>query len=438
MSSRDSAEYQEIIIESNDGSKTADLRLGVASFRYYEDLFSPTITAKMIVVNTGGTVPGKDDKYESIYSGLPIRGGERISIKIKPGGNNPLIDFATKAEDYLYVSSVRSIIREGQRELFELDLVSRESITNETTRVHNKFPRTLKISEAVKKIGKDYLKVDIDADETQNQYGFYGNLKRPFNILVWLASKAVPVDGLAGFFFYQTKSGFKFKSVDKLISDGIEYHKENRPERTYTYYEAPKNPIENDDFKILNYSIEKNNDLLKKLRLGTYSSFFAEFNPATGVFTLPQNGKFNLNDYTNKTKNLGGDPEIPKVVNDSGLTLADMPSRIIASVANIGTVDTGAGSITPNGSGLLYQRQALMRYNLLFMQQVTMIIPMNTNLEVGDVIRCNFPRVSATKEYDREQSGLYMIKELCHSFDGTQSITSMKLIRDTYGEFGNA
>ena len=438
MAARDSAEYQEIIIESNDGSKTADLRLGVVSFRYYEDLFSPTITAKMIVVNTGGTVPGKDDKYESIYSGLPIRGGERISIKIKPGGNNPLIDFATKAEDYLYVSSVRSIIREGQRELFELDLVSRESITNETTRVHNKFPRTLKISEAVKKIGKDYLKVDIDADETQNQYGFYGNLKRPFNILVWLASKAVPVDGLAGFFFYQTKSGFKFKSVDKLISDGIEYHKKERPERTYTYNEVVESGIETDDFKILNYGIEVNNDLLKKLRLGTYSSFFAEFNPATGVFTLPQNGKFNLNDYTNKTKNLGGDPEIPKVVNDSGLTLADMPSRIIASVANIGTVDTGAGSITPNGSGLLYQRQALMRYNLLFMQQLAMMVPMNTNLEVGDVIKCNFPRISATKEYDREQSGLYMIKELCHSFDGTQSITSMKLIRDTYGEFGNA
>ena len=98
MSARDSAEYQEIIIESNDGSKTADLRLGVSSFQYYEDLFSPTITAKMTVVNTGGTVPGKDDKYESVYSGLPIRGGERISIKIKPGGSNALIDFATKAE----------------------------------------------------------------------------------------------------------------------------------------------------------------------------------------------------------------------------------------------------------------------------------------------------------------------------------------------------
>jgi hypothetical protein len=114
-----------------------------------------------------------------------------------------------------------------------------------------------------------------------------------------------------------------------------------------------------------------------------------------------------------------------------------MPSRIISSVASVGTIDTGI-TIAQNGSGSLYQRQALMRYNLLFMQQLSMTVPVNTNLEVGDVIKCNFPRVSATKEYDREQSGLYMIKELCHSFDGTQSLTSMKLIRDTYGEFGNA
>jgi len=429
MSARDSAEYQEIIIESNDGSKSVDLRLGVVAFRYYEDLFSPTITAKMIVVNSGGTVPGSDDKYESIYSGLPLRGGERISIKVKPNGDNPALDFSLP-ETYLYVSSINNIIREGQRELFALDLVSREAITNETTRVHKKYERNKRISDHVTDLAKEFLKVDIDdIDTTQNQYGFYGNLKRPFNLLVWLASKSVPESGIAGFFFYQTKSGFKFKSVDNLITTA--------PKGTYTYYEAPKSPTDNDDFKILNYSIERNNDLLKKLRLGTYSSFFAEFNPATGVFTLPQNGKFNLNDYTNKTKNLGADPEIPKVVNESGITLADMPSRIIASVASVGTIDSGA-SVTPNGSGLLYQRQALMRYNLLFMQQLSMTVPVNTNLEVGDVIKCNFPRISATKEYDREQSGLYMIKEICHSFDGEQSLTSMKLIRDTYGEFGNA
>lgn len=432
MSARDSAEFQEIIIESNDGSKTVDLRLGVMSLEYYEDLFSPTVTAKMTVVNTGGTVPGKDDKYESIYSGLPIRGGERLSIKIQPNGSD-LLDFATDPEKYFYVSSVKNAIREGQREVFLLELVSREAITNETTRVHERFPRDYRISDSARKICEEYLKTSVVVDDTQNQYGFLGNLRRPFNILVSLASKAVPVDGIAGFFFYQTKSGFKFKSVDKLISTGVA-----SPKATYTYHEAPKDAIDTDDFRILSYTINRNNDLLKKLRLGTYTSFFAEFNPLTSRFSQPSQGKFNLNNYTTKLKNLGADVEIPKVVNDSGFTLADMPSRIISSVADVGTIDKGV-STAKNGDGSLYQRQSMLRYQLLFMQQLSMTVPVNTSLEVGDVIKCNFVRISSSaKGYDREQTGLYMIKELCHSFDGTQSLTAMTLIRDTYGEFGNA
>lgn len=433
MSARESSEYQEIIIESNDGSKTVDLRLGVTEIYYYEDLFSPTITARMQIVNTGGTVAGSDDKYESVYNGLPIRGGERVAIKIKPNGShNKVLDFATKTEDYLYVSSITSVFRDDQRETFVIDLVSRQAITNETTRVHDKFPRDLRVSDSVTKLAKEHLKIDVDADETQNQYGFYGNLRKPFSILVWLAAKAVPSKGLAGFFFYQTKSGFKFKSVDKLISDGV-----GNPKATYTHYQSPADPIEKDDFKILSYRIDKNQDLLRKLRLGTYSSFFMEFNPLTGYFTQPSEGKFNINDYTNKTINLGsGNPEAPKVVNDSGATLADMPSRIFSTVSSIGTIDQGA-SVAQNGSGALYQRQSMFRYQFLFMQQLSMTVPVNTDLEVGDVVQCNFPRISGDNGYDREQSGLYMVKELCHFFDNEQSLTSMKLIRDTHGEFGN-
>lgn len=429
MSARDSAEYQEITLESSDGSQSIDIRLGVVDFSYYEDLFSPTLTAKMTVVNTGGSASGSDGKYESLYSGLKLSGGERISIRVRPNGKNPLLDFSSTPNDYLYVSSINNIIREGQRELFVLDIVSREALTNETTRVPIKFPSSLRISDSVSKIVKEYLKSEVEVDETTNKYGFIGNLKRPFNLLVWLASKAVPNNGIAGFFFYQTKSGFKFKSVDNLISTA--------PKATYTYYEAPKSPIETDDFKILSYSIEKNNDLLKKMRFGTYSSFFAEFNPYTGLFTRPENSQFDISSYTDQTKNLGDDVRIPGALTDSGVvSFSSLPSRIISRVADIGTVESGV-SIEQNASGNENERQKLFRYNLLFMQQLSMTVPVNTNLEVGDVIKCNFPRISANKEYDREQSGLYMIKELCHNFNTEQSLTSMKLVRDTYGEFPN-
>ena len=429
MSARDSAEYQEITLESSDGTQSVDIRLGVVDFSYYEDLFSPILTAKMTVVNTGNSVAGSDGKYESLYSGLRLSGGERISIRVRPNGKNPLLNFSSTPDDYLYVSSINNIIREGQRELFVLDLVSREALTNETTRVPIKFPSSLRISDSVSKIVKEYLKSEVEVDETTNKYGFIGNLKRPFNLLVWLASKAVPKNGIAGFFFYQTKSGFRFKSVDNLIS--------TPPKATYTYYEAPKSPVGSDDFKILSYSIEKNNDLLKKMRFGTYSSFFAEFNPYTGQFTRPENSQFGIGNYTNQTKNLGDDVRIPRALTDSGvISFGSLPSRIISRVADIGTVESGV-SIEQNASGNENERQRLFRYNLLFMQQLSMTVPVNTNLEVGDVIKCNFPRISANKEYDREQSGLYMIKELCHNFNTEQSLTSMKLVRDTYGEFAN-
>jgi hypothetical protein len=67
-----------------------------------------------------------------------------------------------------------------------------------------------------------------------------------------------------------------------------------------------------------------------------------------------------------------------------------------------------------------------------------MTVPSNTNLRAGDLIECLFPKTtnSDKKEYDQDQSGLYMIKELCHHFDPNGSYTSMKLIRDTFGQYG--
>ena len=53
MPSSDPSIYEEILIESNDGSTSVDLRLGVQSIDYYEDIFSPTITLKMVITNTG-------------------------------------------------------------------------------------------------------------------------------------------------------------------------------------------------------------------------------------------------------------------------------------------------------------------------------------------------------------------------------------------------
>jgi hypothetical protein len=432
---------EELILQSNDQKRRVDIRDGTLAIQYFEDIFSPTITAKIKVVNTGSTITSfnnTDGERQSIYNGLPLRGGERLSMRI--AGNtplNPALDFSSKPEKYLYVSSITDVISEAQQESFTLNLVSREAITNETSRVMRKYPTSLKLNESVRKILTDVLKTNQigTIDETSNKYGFIGNMRKPFTVLIWLASKGVPVksqDATAGFVFYQTQDGFQFRSIDSLIS---------QPKKaTYIYspttstFDEDERKV-NNDFKILNYITEKNQNLVEKLRLGTYASHRMFFDPLDFSFSNYQEGVFTQNNYSNKTENLGGkDLRLPKISEGSDISLGDVPSRIITAVLDIGTMEKEV-SRDMNSDPSVYQSQSLMRYNILFTQTMNVMIPMNTNLRAGDVIECLFPKVSQTdaREYDTETSGLYMIKELSHYFNTTNSYTSLKLLRDTFG-----
>jgi len=426
MAAIDASIYEEITVESFDGNRSVDLRLGVISVDYYEDVFSQTITAKIVVSSTGYSTV--DDKLQGLYSGLPFRGGERVSIKILGNSeSNKGLDFSTK-DDYLYVSSITNVITEAQREAFTLHLVSREALNNEVSRVYESYSSGTRIDTAVEKIIKDKLdtKKPVEIDPVSNKYGFIGNMRKPYTVLTWLASKAVSEDGKsAGFFFYQTQDGLKFKSIDKLISQ--------KPfEKKYQYSEVNEAPIsKNNDFKILRYAIDRNQDLTKKLRYGAYSSKLSTFNPLDGTFATGTIGP-----SQNTMKNLGQEQDLPDIRAKGNQRIVDIASRNMTQIIDVGTLDVGIGTET-NANPFENIRQSIIRYNLLLSQTMTMTVPLNTNLKAGDLINCEFPKLSVKdKELDPDKSGLYMIKELCHHFDGTQSLTSMKLVRDTFGVYG--
>ena len=427
MAAIDASIYEDITIESGDGSRTVDLKLGVVALRYFENLFSPTITVEITVTNTGGAVKGKDGSLQSVYSGLPLRGGERVFIKIAGNSNtNKGIDLS---DEPLYVSKIANVIREGQRESFTLKLVSRESITNETSRVYKKFKRA-PVTDHAKTIVKEILLSEktLNSDDAINQYGFIGNLKRPFDVLTMLASKSVADTGVPGYFFYETIDGYNFRSIDKLIVEG-----KASPKAEY-YHQEDQNYKKSTDDRILSYAVTRNNDLLEKLRMGTYASFLAQFDPYESKFSRLIEGKRTIKDFAEKATFLGDEPDVPQLFGANGAGFDNIPSRIFSSVLDIGVMEKDV-SKAPGNDAKNYQRDALFRYNYLFMQTLEMTVPLNTTLSVGNVIRCNFLKVSSNnKEFDRENSGLYMIKELCHHFDGTQSLTSMKLLRDTFGD----
>ena len=433
MAAIDKSLYEQFEIEAVDGSKSADIKAGVVSFNYYEDVYSPMITAMVVVVNTGNVIEGDDGKMQSLYNGLPLRGGERMTIKVagNSASNEGLI------LENMYVGSIENVMIDAERETFTLRLVSREAITNETVRVGKRFLPTTKISDSVEDICKNYLSTDklYDVDETENPYGFYGNMRKPFTIMTMLPSKSVPGnvsgrDATAGYFFFETQQGFRFKSIDSLIR--------NEPFDTkYTY--APGIIDSNDgskDFKILEFSTSKNQNLLENLERGAYCSHRIYLNPLTFEYTAASQRIFKLDDYSGKIENLGEDIDVvlPSLSEKDSRTLASVPSRYVCGILDIGTTDTKVSELG-NADPARIHSQSMMRYNTLFTQILTMTIPLNTNLMAGDILECEFPRIDVEdrKEPDQEQSGLYLIKKLTHFFNAEGSYTKLQLCRDTDG-----
>ena len=433
MSADQAANYEEFIIESNDGSRDVDLRFGVISFQYFEDVFSPTVTARVLVQSSGG---GDIEDFKGVggtkalLQGLPIIGGERVSIKVK----TVVGDGIDLTEDPLYVGGVSEIMTDGDRELFTLNLVSRSAITNETSRVTKKYPTTQKIDISVKQIAEEFLKIELpedNIDSCKNQYGFIGNLRKPFTVLTWLAGKAIPASGkkdsTAGYFFYQTLDGHYFKSIDELIKqEPYAEYKEDTVQKS-----ALESGVKDTANKIMSYTFKQNTNILEKLRTGAFSSHNVFFDPLT--FEFPQ-FTYKLKEFAEQMEVMGEPPELPPIEAGSSESLGDYPTRLMTRILDRGTMDPDV-KVDVNSDPAKVQSQSIARYNLLMTQAVQVTVACNSDLRAGMIVKLFFKNQSFEKgnEFDEHTSGLYMIKQLCHQFTQTDSLTSMLLVRDSYG-----
>lgn len=421
--------YNSVIIESSETNRKIDLTSSLIFCDYFEDILSPCVMMTIQVAST-----------YSIYNGLPIRGGEKVEVDIETLSGN----FKLTGDYAMYVYKVSGIVSDGAKEYFTLHLCSREALTNETARVQKKYEKK-PINDHVESILKDVLKTkkfkSSNIEKTSNSYSFIGTIKKPFHILTWLGPKGIPATsssgnsgkiakGVAGFVFYENKDGFHFRSIDTLVSATKSQtgntSKENIPKYNYNPGITESNSL-NNNFNIINYNVEKNIDLMKSLRVGMYSN-------VTYFYDLYLNRIDGINYSLNseiKSK-LGGSTKLP-YPKDFG----NRPSRIIFRASDTGILDS-EGNTGDSGRDNTDMAKSFSRYNLLFTQALNMIVPMNINLKAGNIIYAQFQQIDASQsgEVDPEQSGNYLIKEVRHHFEGGQMISSLKLVRDSYGLYG--
>lgn len=428
----DPAYIEKFDIASNkDQSKNVSVVNGAVLLMYYESILQDTIKITYTYADSGNTL---DDK--TALEALPIVGQEKVFVKFKDNNENVL-------DLIMYVNKVSPLNDQSNKSMVQLELVSKEYILNEKIRLNERFDG--KISDHVKKIltEQNYLATTkkVDIEETSNNYNFIGNNRKPYYVMNWLSKKAVPnfaeaKGNTAGYFFFETYEGFKFKSIDSLLSQ--------EKKKSIIYNQTPDsggyNIPSGYDAKALEYSKDNRIDVQEKLKMGAFSTRTVLFDPFNCYYqVITPNAK-----EKEKSLRLGG-KELPTLNKEFDRVGANKDfSRTTYYLLDKGTLPSGdtkqqiEKSTEENFPYKDILNQAIMRYNQLYSIKTTITIPGDFSLHAGDAVFIDVPEVSSdTKDVSKENGGLYIIADLCHYISTKETFTKLNLVRDSFGRIGN-
>jgi hypothetical protein len=401
---------------------------GFANLKYYESIFDTTVRVESVVIDASGPTGGEVNMIDK----LKMTSGEKVEISMEDGKKNPL-EIELIVHNYDYVQDNKGVV-------VNLNLWHKDMVENEDTKKRVVKHYDQLISNSVSDIIQSTLgtSMPLDVDTSLGKYVFQGNklTATPFDQCLNLATKCVPdflsaKGKLAGYLFFQTSEGYKFKSIDKLFAQA--------PKAKFIYNEKTEEaPPPGYDGKILQYQFAKSMNIEKMVKNAVFSqSEQIQFDPYKSKYK--EESPFDAVSQNMKKNNAGKDiPVIADALNFAARTFK----------VNLNTKDTGQlkpldnkKSKEQNYKYEEVERQARARYNQLDTSNLTITIPMNFKLHAGDMIEVTFPEPKGGKapiEETKRKGGKYLIEDLVHkielgSLSPLSNITTLKLIRDTEG-----
>ena len=430
-------------------------------FQYFEDIMWPSYAATMVI----------EDNAENIISTMPIQGFERVVVEV---------DDLTEASGenkgrYTYdfrVWNISNRVGSERKQTYTLGLISYEGLINEGAVVNQVLADNA--STLVKKILTEYLTVPeskIDVESSTTNIKILPTKKSPFTVIKSFLHKTISGkianktdnndeeksnassdvsdaeikkgSGTAGYLFFQTNKGFVFKSIDSLVSDN-EDEFNGAPVVGSPFFWQPAKGIQPSMNRIQEIVFGQEFDMIKKLRTGHYSSIMC----ALDINTLTYREQiYSLANTWDEMAHLGSQTKLPVGQRE----LSKIPTRIMSTILDnelwnpdpkiASTQNGGDGSHPYQDYQLNYLSQGLARAGILFNQQLTISLTGHLELCAGDKIEIRIPEqaqedVKGDSTYDPEHSGTYLIKQVNHQFNMTDSrnvYTVLDLVRDSQG-----
>lgn len=441
-----SVSIDEFLISSRDNKIIKDIPDMITDLYYYESILDPSVRVQIVYADTGKTVE-KDGVYKTLLEGMPLEYGLDTQIKLRDYNEVQL-------KLNLNISSITPLSKDTTKSLVGIEFISSELIDNYKCVVRKRYDG--KISDHVRNIltEPELLNTEkkLDIEETENTFNFFGNQKRPFYHILWLAKRSIPKiqnakGNTAGFLFFETSDGFKFKSIDGMLSEN-DPNGGKKNVKSFAYNQTADLPLEYDGKIVDLIPPTPGGDIQTKLEAGTYSTRTILFDPFKCYYEVinpnSQGQATELGSEENLQKAGKSLPKINPKFNKEGRN-KDF-SRTQYMLLDTGSAPSGSTkqqiekSKEQNFDPKNILNQSSMRYNQLFSSKTEITLDRaDFSLHAGDLIYINTPELSSktTQDFDEYLDGYYLIADICHYVNiKTAGFTKIVAVRDSVGAKG--
>jgi hypothetical protein len=402
-----------------------DLKDSMIEITYFEDIFSNTITGRLIL-----------GEAEGFIEKLHLNGNEFIRLTFtKASDKHFIIDVLFR----IYKISDRQLVNNMQTEGYILYFCSEELILSEQYKVSKSYPQT-KISDIVTDITKNYLKVpgnkQVNVEDTKGIYDFVVPNFKPFEAINWLSTYAQSSGkGVFGsdMLFFENNKGYNFSSLQTLFNQS--------PYRTYNY--EPKNidtkdqPIQDKMYSVLSYKFMNTIDTLGAINSGQFANQLITVDPLLQRYITTN---FNYSDYFEKSQSLNKYPIVNDMENRVGDKIYETPQAVIkVSPGNHGQKDVPfignkPGSYAHDIFAEVYIPNRTAQLTLSNYNKIKLVIDGDPGALAGYVINFNLLSLtpkSTDKKPDDFYSGQYLISAVKHSINIGGYTTVLEIVKDS-------
>ena len=425
------------------GDSRVDVSKEMMQIDIYEDINSPLLQGSLVFTDNFG-----------LTNTMPIIGQEILRLKIRTPsitsggafGEEKIID----RQFYINkVNSVKSINPNVQA--VSVDFISMEGIRNNRTIVDRILTGTY--SDIAKQMLKSDLKTKktVFVEESSGVKKIIANEKTPIDIILQCKREAVSKEnGLPTYRFFETLTGFHFRSIQSMYADDVE--------QQYTIVENETTldgrPNHIAEFaRIRDHNINRNPDTMSGTVNGQFSSeltvhdifnkdiittnfnYFDQFEPEGRNRTINTyhgkgaNSMYSKTAYDQDGSNLGS-TSIAKYV-----TSVSFKDQATGTDASLTTGDGKYAFQAPNHQRWLLAGKAFDE-SLKNGYVLDMTVLGHTYMRAGQVVTVNIPRPSGSKQPDqsalnRFYQGAFLVEAIHHNFlpDGANGPTHMMFMR---------